>query len=81
MMVPPVAIGRYGNRFDFGGPKGAKSGKASSVTVDSKEKGEQNDQEPNTSLPIERVNLLGILKNPLRRPSVMERWSPIEVAT
>jgi hypothetical protein len=24
---------------------------------------------------------LGILQNPLRRPTVIERWSPLEVAT
>jgi hypothetical protein len=29
---------------------------------------------------IERPNLLGILTSPLRRPTVMERWSPYEIA-
>jgi len=32
-------------------------------------------------LALERPNLLGFLANPLRRPGVMERWSPYEVAT
>mmetsp|Transcript_56107 Transcript_56107/g.127437 ORF Transcript_56107/g.127437 Transcript_56107/m.127437 type:complete len:247 (+) Transcript_56107:70-810(+) len=30
---------------------------------------------------VERPNLLGLIQSPLRRPSVMERWSPLEVVT
>lgn len=31
-------------------------------------------------LPLDRVTTLGYLLNPLRRPSVIEKWSPFEVA-
>eukprot|EP00520_Triparma_pacifica_P016145 CAMPEP_0118658110 /NCGR_PEP_ID=MMETSP0785-20121206/14386_1 /TAXON_ID=91992 /ORGANISM="Bolidomonas pacifica, Strain CCMP 1866" /LENGTH=168 /DNA_ID=CAMNT_0006551091 /DNA_START=1 /DNA_END=504 /DNA_ORIENTATION=+ len=34
----------------------------------------------NGSYPLERPTLLGILTSELRRPSVIENWSPIEVA-
>jgi hypothetical protein len=30
--------------------------------------------------PIEGISVLGYLKSPLRRPTVMERWSPYEIA-
>jgi hypothetical protein len=29
---------------------------------------------------VERPNLLGVLASPLRRPTVMERWNPFEIA-
>jgi len=32
-------------------------------------------------LPLERPNLLGVLQSPLRRPGVMERWAPLDIAT
>jgi len=31
--------------------------------------------------PIEQVTALGILTSPLRRPTVVEKWSPYEIAT
>jgi hypothetical protein len=31
-------------------------------------------------LPLERPNTLGVLLCPLRRPTVIERWSPYEIA-
>ena len=30
--------------------------------------------------PMESVSILSFLKSPLRRPSVMEKWSPYEIA-
>mmetsp|Transcript_52650 Transcript_52650/g.58871 ORF Transcript_52650/g.58871 Transcript_52650/m.58871 type:complete len:310 (+) Transcript_52650:155-1084(+) len=30
--------------------------------------------------PIEKVSMIGFLKSPLRRPSILERWSPYEIA-
>ena len=30
--------------------------------------------------PLENLSLLGFLKSPLRRPSVIETWSPYEIA-
>lgn len=31
-------------------------------------------------VPLERPNTLGVLLCPLRRPTVIERWSPYEIA-
>lgn len=31
-------------------------------------------------MPLERPNTLGVLMCPLRRPTVIERWSPYEIA-
>lgn len=31
--------------------------------------------------PIEQVTALGYLKSPLRRPTVIEKWSPYEIST
>ena len=31
-------------------------------------------------MPLERPNTLGVLLCPLRRPTVIERWSPYEIA-
>ena len=31
--------------------------------------------------PIECLSALSLLQNPLRRPSVIEKWSPLEIAT
>jgi hypothetical protein len=31
--------------------------------------------------PLEQVTALGYLKSPLRRPTVIEKWSPYEIAT
>merc|ERR1711957_139081 len=31
--------------------------------------------------PLERITALGILTSPLRRESVIEKWSPLEIAT
>jgi len=33
-----------------------------------------------TSYPLEHISLLGYLKSPLRRPTVIERWCPYEIA-
>jgi len=30
--------------------------------------------------PIEKISLLGFIKSPLRRPTVIEKWSPYEIA-
>jgi len=30
--------------------------------------------------PIEKISMLGFLKSPLRRPNIIERWSPYEIA-
>tara|TARA_B110000971_G_C19619715_1_gene324200 strand:+ start:153 stop:494 length:342 start_codon:yes stop_codon:yes gene_type:complete len=30
--------------------------------------------------PLERPNMLGVLSCPVRRPTVVERWSPYEIA-
>jgi len=30
--------------------------------------------------PLEKISLLGFLKSPLRRPTVIEKWSPYEIA-
>lgn len=30
--------------------------------------------------PLEGISLLGFMKSPLRRPSIIERWSPYEIS-
>ena len=30
--------------------------------------------------PMEKISMLGFLKSPLRRPTIMEKWSPYEIA-
>ena len=34
----------------------------------------------NREYPLERISVLGYLKSPLRRPSIIETWSPYEIA-
>ena len=34
----------------------------------------------NREYPLERISVLGFLKSPLRRPTIMEMWSPYEIA-
>eukprot|EP00980_Cylindrotheca_fusiformis_P018511 scaffold6124_cov122-Cylindrotheca_fusiformis.AAC.30 len=35
---------------------------------------------PNREYPLEHISVLAFLKSPLRRPSIIEKWSPYEVA-
>lgn len=30
--------------------------------------------------PMEKISLLGFIKSPLRRPTIIEKWSPYEIA-
>ena len=30
--------------------------------------------------PMEKISMLGFIKNPLRRPTIIEKWSPYEIA-
>ncbi|CAB9501288.1 induction early response protein 1 [Seminavis robusta] len=65
MMLNPIHLGPYG--YD------------DKTTVEHQSNGESVAAQPR-KYPLELISSLGFLKSPLRRPTVIEKWSPYEIS-
>ena len=74
MLFPTTHLGPYGYSDNHHQGNGDSGAPPSSTMA------RQQQQQRPKSYPLELISSLGFLKSPLRRPTIIEKWSPYEVS-